>query len=163
MKRVAVYPGSFDPMTNGHMEILRRALSVFDEVIILVAVSPTKKSLFSLGERFAMIKEATKELPGVSVDMTEGLSINYAREHGAIALVRGLRAATDFEYEFKMAAGNRFVDPKIDMVFFMSAPAFTFLSSSTIKELFMHGTDISPLVPLAVAEALKKKLNEIKK
>ncbi len=95
MKRVAVYPGSFDPMTNGHMEILRRALSVFDEVIILVAVSPTKKSLFSLGERFAMIKEATKELPGVSVDMTEGLSINYAREHGAIALVRGLRAATD--------------------------------------------------------------------
>lgn len=157
MKRIAIYPGSFDPITNGHLDILHRALEVFDEVIVLVAIAAEKKTVFTLEERVQMIRQATADTPRVRVDSTEGLSVQYAKAHGAHTLVRGLRAVTDFEYEFKLSAGNNYVDPSIDMVFFMAKSLYNFLSSSTLKELYFTGVDISSLVPKSVIDALAKK------
>ena len=153
----AIYPGSFDPITNGHLDVLNRALKVFDEIIVLVAVNPNKKSKFTSQERIEMIKEATKGLKGVKVDSTEGLSVNYAKEHGATCLIRGLRAVTDFEYEFSLSATNEFIDSSIDMVFFMSHAETSFISSSSIDELYSKGIDISNLVPESVIKMYKKK------
>ena len=153
----AIYPGSFDPITNGHLDVLKRALKVFDEIIVLVAVNPNKKSKFTSNERMEMIKEATKDLKGVTVDSTEGLSVNYAKEHGATCLIRGLRAVTDFEYEFSLSATNEFIDSSIDMVFFMSHAETSFISSSSIDELYSKGIDISNLVPESVVKMYKKK------
>lgn len=155
--KVAIYPGTFDPLTNGHLDIIRRALRVFDKVIVLIAIHPSKKTRFSIEERFWMLQEATKDMPNVSVDYTNGLSIHYARQHGAVALVRGLRAMTDFEYEFQISAGNEFIDSDIDMVFFMSHKEINFISSSTIKELYDQGIDVSTLVPHSVIQAFVNK------
>lgn len=156
MKR-AIYPGSFDPITNGHLDVLKRALKVFDEVIVLVAVNPEKKTKFTEQERIEMIKEATKGLKGVKVDSTTGLSVEYAKAHGANCLIRGLRAVTDFEYEFSLSASNEFIDSSIDMVFFMSHAETSFISSSSIDELYRKGVDISKLVPESVIKMYKKK------
>jgi pantetheine-phosphate adenylyltransferase len=154
--RIAVYPGSFDPITNGHMDVLKRSLGVFDEVILLLAVNPAKKSNFTIEERLAMMKEATKKYPNVKVDFYSGLTVDYCRKVGAKHLIRGLRAVTDFEYEFQLAAANEFADPEIDMVFFMSRKEETFISSSTINQLRANGVDISPLVPPVVVDYYKK-------
>ena len=156
MKR-AIYPGSFDPITNGHLDVLARALKVFDEVIVLVAVNPNKASKFSADERVQMIKEATKDMKGVTVDSSTGLSVAYAKEHGASCLIRGLRAVTDFEYEFSLSASNEFIDSSIDMVFFMSHAETSFISSSSIDELYKKGVDISKLVPESVLKMYKRK------
>lgn len=156
MKR-AIYPGSFDPITNGHIDVLKRALKVFDEVIVLVAVNPEKKTKFTEQERITMIEEATKGLKGVKVDSTTGLSVEYAKKHGATCLIRGLRAVTDFEYEFSLSASNEFIDSSIDMVFFMSHAETSFISSSSIDELYRKGVDISKLVPESVIKMYKKK------
>ncbi len=156
MKR-AIYPGSFDPITNGHLDVLKRALNVFDEVIVLVAINPNKKSKFSAEERVEMIKDATKDLKGVKVDSSEGLSVEYAKKHGANCLVRGLRAVSDFEYEFSLSASNEFIDDSIDMVFFMSHNETNFISSSSIDQLYHNGVDISKLVPPSVVKMYKKK------
>jgi pantetheine-phosphate adenylyltransferase len=156
MKR-AIYPGSFDPITNGHLDVLSRALKVFDEVIVLVAINPNKKSKFTPEERVTMIKEATKDLKGVVVDSTEGLTVKYAKEHNATCLIRGLRAVTDFEYEFALSATNEFIDESIDMVFFMSHAETSFISSSSIDELHKKGIDISSLVPPSVVKMYKSK------
>jgi pantetheine-phosphate adenylyltransferase len=155
--RIAVYPGSFDPITNGHLDVLKRALGVFDEVILLLAVNPSKKSAFSVEERLEMMKEATKDMKGVQVDYYPGLTVDYCKKHQAKHLIRGLRAVTDFEYEFQLAAANEFADPNIDMVFFMSRKEETFISSSTINQLYANGVDISPLVPPVVVEYFKAK------
>ena len=155
--KVAVYPGSFDPITNGHLDILERSLKVFDKVIVLVADNPDKKYIFSSKERVDMIKEATKHLPNVEVDSTKGLTVAYAKKVGANCLIRGLRAVTDFEYEFKMSAANEYIDPSIDEVFFMSHAETSFISSSTVNELYRSGVDISNLVPASVIEAYKRK------
>lgn len=156
MKR-AVYPGSFNPITNGHLDVLKRALKVFDEVIVLVAINPNKASKFTIEERIQMIKEATEGLKGVKVDSTSGLSVTYAKEHGATCLIRGLRAVTDFEYEFSLSASNEFIDDSIDMIFFMSHAETSFISSSSIDELYRSGIDISSLVPQSVVEMYKRK------
>ena len=156
MKR-AIYPGSFDPITNGHLDVLARALKVFDEVIVLVAVNPNKASKFSADERVQMIKEAIKDMKGVTVDSSTGLSVAYAKEHGASCLIRGLRAVTDFEYEFSLSASNEFIDSSIDMVFFMSRAETSFISSSSIDELYTKGVDISKLVPVSVLKMYKSK------
>lgn len=156
MKR-AIYPGSFDPITNGHLDVLKRALKVFDEIIVLVAVNPNKQSKFSEQERIEMIIEATKDLEGVKVDSTDGLSVKYAKEHDAKCLVRGLRAVTDFEYEFALSASNEFIDESVDMVFFMSHAETSFISSSSIDELYKKGIDISKLVPPSVIKMYQKK------
>lgn len=152
----AIYPGSFDPITNGHLDILERASKVFDEIIVLVAVNPNKHFNFSIEERVEMIKEATKNMKGVKVDSSTGLTVKYAKEHGATHLIRGLRAVSDFEYEFQLASANEFVDNSIDMVFFMARGDKTFISSSAIIELANSGVDVSNLVPPSVYKRLKK-------
>jgi pantetheine-phosphate adenylyltransferase len=159
--KIAVYPGSFDPITNGHIDILKRALKVFDKVIVLVAINPKKSSHFTPLERLKMVKEVVEGLGNVEVDVTEGLTVEYAIEHNAKHLIRGLRAVTDFEYEFKLAAANEFANPDVDIVFFMSRNGSSFINSSSVLELYENGVDISPLVPKAVIKALNKK-DEIK-
>lgn len=153
----AIYPGSFDPITNGHLDILERALKVFDEVIVLVASNPNKKSRFSAEERVKMVSEAVKGFKGVSVDSTNELTVEYAKKHGATHLIRGLRAVTDFEYEFSLSATNEFIDNSIDMVFFMSHSETNFISSSSVDELYRNGVDISKLVPPSVMKMYKSK------
>lgn len=153
----AIYPGSFDPITNGHLDILKRALKVFDEVIVLVASNPNKKSRFSASERVKMVSEAVKGFKGVSVDSTNELTVEYAKKHGARHLIRGLRAVTDFEYEFSLSATNEFIDNSIDMVFFMSHSETNFISSSSVDELYRNGVDISKLVPPSVMKMYKSK------
>ena len=153
--KVAVYPGSFDPITNGHLHILNRACKVFDKVIVLVAYNPNKSSTFSSEERVEMIKEAVKDNPQVEVYADTGLTVEFAKRHGATHLIRGLRAVSDFEYEFQLASANEFVDPSIDMVFFMARGDKTFISSSAIMEMHQSGVDVSSLVPPSVLKGLK--------
>ncbi len=155
--RIAVYPGSFDPITNGHLDVLERSLSVFDKVIVLVAVNPEKKGRFTYQERVEMIKEAVKDYPNVEVDYYDGLTVEYAKKVGATHLIRGLRAVTDFEYEYQLAAANAMVDYSIDMVFFMSRGETSSLNSSTIIEFYKHGVDISKMVPPSVITMLDSK------
>lgn len=154
--KVAIYPGSFDPITYGHLDILNRALKIFDKVIILVAVNPNKNSRFSVEDRVAMIKESVEDNPNIEVDSTSGLTIDYAKKHGATHLIRGLRAVTDFEYEFQLASANDFIDSSIDSVFLMSKQEKSFINSSMIVELFEKGIDVSSLVPPAVIKRMKK-------
>lgn len=156
MKKIAIYPGSFDPMTIGHLDILKRSLSLFDEVIVLIAVNNRKKSRFSVEKRLEMIKEITKNMTNVKVDFTDGLTIDYARKVNAKHLIRGLRAVTDFEYEFQLAAANEFCDSNIDMIFFMGHNDTSFINSSTVMELFENGVDVSKLVPAPVLKYLKE-------
>ena len=152
--KVAVYPGSFDPITNGHLEILERALNIFDKVIVLVADNPNKKSRFSAKERVDMINEAVNN-ERVIVDSSNGLTVEYAKAHGASHLIRGLRAVTDFEYEFSLASANDFIDASIDTVFLMSKVEKSFINSSMIMELHQSGVDVSDLVPPSVIKRLK--------
>ena len=153
--KVALYPGSFDPITNGHMDVLKRAVSIFDKVIVLVAINPDKKGRFSIEDRVEMIKEAVSEFPNVEVDSYKGLTVRYAKEHGATHLIRGLRAVTDFEYEYQLASANALADNSVDMVFFMSRGETSNLTSSTIMELAKNGVDVSHLVPPSVLKRIK--------
>ena len=152
--KVAVYPGSFDPITNGHLEVLKRALNIFDKVIMLVAINDNKKARFSVEERVAMIKEAVDD-ERVEVDSYNGLTVEYAKKHNAQHLIRGLRAVTDFEYEFSLASANDFIDSSIDTVFLMSKAEKSFINSSMIMGLYESGVDISALVPPSVIKRLK--------
>ena len=153
--KIAIYPGSFDPITNGHLEILKRALNIFDKVIMLVAVNDAKKSRFSVEERVAMIKEAVEGDPRVTVDSYDGLTVEYAKSHNAQHFIRGLRAVTDCEYEFSLASANDFIDSSIDTVFLMSKAEKSFINSSMIMELYQSGVDVSSLVPASVIKRLK--------
>ena len=159
--RLAVYPGSFDPITNGHLDVLKRSLQVFDEVILLLAINPNKKAAFPLDERLRLMKEATKDLKGAKVDAYTGLTVDYCRRVGARHLIRGLRAVSDFEYEFGLAAANEYVASDIDMVFFMARKEENFISSSMINELASSHVDVSSLVPEAVNEALLMKYGPV--
>ncbi len=152
--KVAVYPGSFDPITNGHLEILKRALNIFDKVIMLVAVNPDKKTRFNVEDRVNMIKEAIHD-ERVVVDSYNGLTVDYAKKHGASHLIRGLRAVTDFEYEFSLASANDFIDSSVDTIFLMSKAEKSFINSSMIMELYQKGIDVSSLVPPSVIKRLK--------
>lgn len=153
--KIAVYPGSFDPITNGHLDIAERASKMFDILIILVACNPNKKSRFTPEERVEMIKEAINN-PNIEVDLYQGLTVKYAKEHGATHLIRGLRAVTDFEYEFQLASANEFIDDSIDSVFLMSRAEKSFINSSMIVELHNNGEDVSNLVPASVMKRLNK-------
>ena len=154
-ERIAIYPGSFDPITNGHLDVLKRALKAFDKVIILVAYNSSKKSRFSFEERVEMIREAVTKFPDVEVDSYDGLTVDYARKHNAKHLIRGLRAVTDFEYEFQLAVANQYADDEIDSVFFMSRGETANITSSMIMTLHSNGVDVSHLVPPAVMKHLK--------
>ena len=153
----AVYTGSFDPITNGHLNIINRASKLYDELIVLVAISPAKKPFFSIEEKVNMIKDSVKDLPNVKVDFYEGLVVDYASKNNVQVLVRGLRAVSDFEYEFQLAAANRFINNEIEMVFFMANSENNFISSSMIKEMALAGQDVSSLVPPMVTKYLKEK------
>jgi pantetheine-phosphate adenylyltransferase len=156
----AVLPGSYDPVTMGHLDIIGRASHVFDQVIVGVVNQPVRKSktLFSAEERVGFITDATAELGNVQVKPFDNLLVDFAREHGAKAIVKGLRAISDFEYEFEMNQLNRKMAPDIESIYLMAAPEFSFLSSSGIKELAMFGGDISGLVPDPVAARLQEEL-----
>jgi pantetheine-phosphate adenylyltransferase len=156
--RKAIYPGSFDPITNGHLDILDRSLSLFSEVTILVAGTGHKNPLFTLEERVDLIREVTVHRKGVKVDRWAGLIMDYAREHHISAVIRGLRAASDFEYEFMMASMNKQLNPDVETLFMMTAQNLYFVSSSMIKELFHYGGDISDYVPKGVVARLREKI-----
>lgn len=158
--KIAVYPGSFDPITNGHIDVLKRALRVFDHVIVLVAINPNKNTSFTVHERVEMIKEVFKDNPNVSVDSTDKLTVNYAKKHQAVAIIRGLRAMGDFEYEFQLSAANRYIDDQIEMVFFMASGELSFISSGAVKELYFGHENIQELVPEAVFRRFKNKYPE---
>jgi len=159
--RVAVCPGSYDPVTNGHVDIIERAARVFERVVVGVVNQPVRKSktLFTAEERKAFILQATDKLPNVEVDVFDTLLVDFARKHGARALVKGLRAISDFEYEFEMNQLNRKLDPEIESVYLMASPEYSFLSSSGIRELAIFGADIEDLVPNGVAQALHDRLS----
>ena len=153
----AVYAGSFDPITNGHIDILKRSLEVFDEVIMLVADNQDKKSRFSIQERVEMIRETIQGIEGASVDSYHGLTVEYANKVGAKHLIRGLRAVTDFDYEFTLMEANKYIDPSIESVFFMSNKDYSFISSSSIESMQKANVDISKLVPESVIKMYKKR------
>jgi len=156
--RKAIYPGSFDPITNGHLDILDRSLKLFSEVIIVVAGTGSKNPLFSPDERVELIKEVTLDREGVKVDRWNGLIMDYARQNQISAVIRGLRAASDFEYEFMMASMNKQLNPEVETIFMMTSQDLYFVSSTMIKELFHYGGDITPYVPQAAAAGLRKKI-----
>jgi len=156
--RRAIYPGSFDPITNGHLDILDRALALFPEVTIVVAGTGSKNPLFTPEERVELIREVTKDRKGVKVDRWPGLIMEYARQHQVSAVIRGLRAASDFEYEFMMASMNKVINPQVETVFMMTAQNLYFVSSSMIKELYRYGGDITHYVPPMVVDHLARKL-----
>ena len=159
MSRRAIYPGSFDPVTYGHIDLIKRAARVFDEVIVAVANNTQKKPLFDTKERLAMLKEATKEMKRIRVEAFDGLVINFARQNDARVLIRGLRMVSDFEYEFQMALTNRRLAEDIETVFLMPSEGHSFISSALIKEAVALGADVSSFVPEFVAKQLKKKLS----
>jgi pantetheine-phosphate adenylyltransferase len=156
--RRAVYPGSFDPITNGHLDILDRSLTLFSEIVSVVAGAGHKNPLFTPDERVDLIREVTANRKGVRVDRWPGLIMDYARTHQISAVIRGLRAASDFEYEFMMASMNKQLNPDVETLFMMTAQNLYFVSSTMIKELFHYGGDISPYVPEVVATRLKEKI-----
>ncbi len=155
---IALYPGSFDPATNGHVDIAKRAAKIFDELVIGVFDAPPKKLLFDTEERVQLFEEAMAGVPNVSVRTYKGLTIAYAKEISATAMVRGLRANSDFEYEFEMAMMNRNMDPSIEVVCMMTRIEYQFLSSSLLKEVCSLGGRIDNLVPKHVEKALREKL-----
>lgn len=157
MSKLAVVPGSFDPITNGHLDIITRAAKVFTEVHVVIMNNSAKTSLFTVEERTALIQAATKDLPNVTVETSDGLMIEYAKQVGAVAVVRGLRAVTDFEYEMQITSMNRVLDEGIETFFIMTKNQYSFLSSSIVKEVAKYGGNISELVPTAVEQALIKK------
>lgn len=155
--RIAVCPGTFDPVTYGHLDIVRRASNLFDHVFLSVLHNPEKVPLFTVEERVEMLVRETKDLGNVSVESFSGLAVDYAKRKGAIAIVRGLRAVTDFEFEFKLAAMNRNLDSSIETVFMMTSSEYSFISSSAIKEVASLGGNISKWVSPYVAERLIEK------
>lgn len=156
--RTAIYPGSFDPLTNGHLDVLERASKLFDRVIVAIARNETKHPLFTLEERLALMKPAIAPIKNARADIFEGLLVEYAVRQKARAIVRGLRAVSDFEFEFQMALMNRKLDESIETIFMMPKETYTFISSRIVKEIAGFGGDVSPFVPPHVGVALRKKL-----
>lgn len=154
--KIAIYPGSFDPITKGHLDILQTATEIFDKVIIAVARNSEKQGFLSVDERVRLIKESVKDLPNVEVDFFEGLTINYARKKGAKVLIRGLRAVSDFEYEMQLSQANSALANEIKTVFLTTKPKYNFISSSTIKEIYLNDGDVSKFVPEPVNDYLYK-------
>ncbi len=157
MKHIAVYPGTFDPVTNGHIDLVERSLRIFGEVIVAVAENPKKEPLFTLDERIAMIRAAIPNHENVSVEGFDGLLVDYIRKKKAVAIIRGLRAVSDFEYEMQMALMNRRLDSNIETVFLMPNVEYSFITSTIVKEAASYGGDITSLAPSVVVEKLRQK------
>ncbi|MDD2430622.1 MAG: pantetheine-phosphate adenylyltransferase [Firmicutes bacterium] len=158
--KIAVCPGSFDPLTNGHVDIINRAAMVFDKVIVAVLHNPNKKPLFTMEEREKMIKESLENLPNVEVESFSGLLVDYARQRGACAIVRGLRAVSDFEIELMQASVNRKLAPEVETIYMMTSNDFSFLSSSVVKEVASFNGDVTCMVPKVVAKKLAEKFGK---
>lgn len=156
-ERIAIYPGSFDPVTKGHIDILERASKMFDKVIIAVLKNSNKKSFLPIEDRVELIKDSIKEIKNAQVGFFEGLTVEYARKMGASFLIRGLRAVSDFEYEMQLSQANMSIAPDIGTVFLITKPKYNFISSGIVKELASFGEDVSKFVPNSVVEYLKNK------
>jgi len=157
MTRTAVYPGSFDPVTLGHLDVLERATLIFDRVIMAVIINPGKNGLFSIAERVELIRQSVNENPRVEVDTFDGLTVDFARRVGATAIVRGLRAVSDFENEFQMALMNRRLAPEIHTVFLMTSFSNVYVSSSLIKEVYRFGGSVEDVLPPPSARAMRRR------
>ena len=158
--RIGVYPGTFDPITNGHVDLIRRSLRLFDKVYVAVALNPQKHPLFDLAERVDMARTVTKELPHVEVEPFEGLLVQFVREHGAEAIIRGLRAVSDFEVELQVAFMNRNLDPNSETLFLMPSQEYIYLTSTIIREVARHGGNLTDLLHPEVARRLTAKFKD---
>ena len=158
--RTALCPGSFDPITKGHLDIILRASRLFDRVVVLVSVNPDKRTAFSVGERVELIRAVTGDLANVEVDAYQGLLVDYARQVRATASIRGLRAVSDFEYEFQMALANKKLDPQLETIFLNTNSKYMYLSSSLVKQIAAFGGDIDDFVPQAIIEPIKQRLSK---
>jgi pantetheine-phosphate adenylyltransferase len=158
--RTAIYPGSFDPLTNGHLDIVQRAAKLFDRVVVAVAKSESKSPLFTLKERMTLVAKAIGHLPSVEADAFDGLLVEYVERRGAQTVIRGLRAVSDFEFEFQLALMNRKLNERIETIFMMPKDTYTFLSSGIVKEIARLGGDVSAFVPQHVRTALARKFKQ---
>ena len=156
-KRIAVYAGTFDPVTNGHLDIIERSACMYDQVYVTIFTNPNKKTLLSLEERLDLLRLSTQHIDNVVVDASNELAVAYAKKVGAKVLVRGLRATMDFEYEYQLALANQYLDDDIETVFLMTKPTYSYISSSSVKEMASHHHSVEGLVPEVVEEALKRK------
>jgi pantetheine-phosphate adenylyltransferase len=157
MGKTAIYPGSFDPITNGHLDLIERGLKIFDEIIVAIAVNPVKKPLFTIEERVELIREVLEDHPRVRIDHFTGLLVDYVRQQDTNVILRGLRAVSDFDYEFQLALMNRRLAPEIETVFLMTSLKWVFLSSSILKEAVSLGGMVEDIVPLVVFQRLRDK------
>lgn len=156
----AVYAGTFDPVTNGHLDIIERASRMYEHLYVTIFDNPAKQTMFDLQERLFLLKAVTEKFDNVTVDYSSALAVEYAKELGASILVRGLRATMDFEYELQLAFSNQYLDDSVDMVFLMTRPNHSYISSSSVKEIASHHHSVEGLVPDVVEKALKTKINE---
>lgn len=156
MSNIAVYPGSFDPITLGHLDIIERAAKIFDKVIVAVLINTEKKGFFEISERIEMIKEVTSHIPNVEVRAFSGLLVNFLKEVEAKVIIKGLRVVSDFDYELQMANANRAMEPSIETLLMMTSPRFSFLSSTLIKQIMHFGGDLTGFVPEEIVHRLKK-------
>ena len=159
--RIAVYPGSFDPLTNGHLDVVHRAARIFDKVVVAVAKNDAKQALFTMEERRHLVAEAVADLPNVEADQFDGLLVDYVANQGASVIVRGLRAISDFEFEFQLALMNRKLNEQVETVFLMPKDIYSFLSSRMVKEIARLGGDVRSFVPPVFEAALAKKLKRV--
>lgn len=159
--RIAIYPGTFDPLTNGHLDLVKRGVRIFDEVIIAVAPNPKKQPLFTLDERLRLIRDSIMDIKNVRVEAFNGLLVDYVESRKAVAIIRGLRAVSDFEYELQIALMNRRLNPKVETVFMMPSEEYSFLTSSLVKEVSSFGGSVKGLVPEVVESALQEKFKII--
>ncbi|MDD9180608.1 MULTISPECIES: pantetheine-phosphate adenylyltransferase [Aliivibrio] len=158
MTKLTLYPGTFDPITNGHLDLIKRSAAMFDHIIVAVAASPSKKTLFTLDERVQLVQDVTQDLPNVSVEGFSGLMVDFAKEKEANLLVRGLRTTMDFEYEFGLTSMYRKLMPELESVFLTPSEEYAFLSSTIVREVALHGGSVEAFVPSAVNQALKDKV-----
>ena len=159
--RTVIYPGSFDPITNGHLDLIQRATKLFDQVIVAVAKNESKAPLFTLSERLELVAQSIQHLPNVSADSFDGLLVDYVEQRSGQAVIRGLRAVSDFEFEFQLALMNRKLNERVETIFMMPKDTYTFLSSRIVKEIARLGGDVSAFLPSQVREALVKKLKKV--
>ncbi|HHU80241.1 MAG: pantetheine-phosphate adenylyltransferase [Bacilli bacterium] len=155
--RIGIYPGTFDPITNGHLDIIKRGRQLFDKLYVVIPINPNKKTFFTLDERIDLLKEVLKDFNNVEVTSTDQLTVDFARKVGATVMLRGLRMVSDFEYELQLATLNRTLKPDLETIFIMASHEFSFLSSGSVKEIAAFGGSFEQFVPLPVAVALKKK------
>lgn len=160
--KIAIYPGSFDPLTFGHLDIIERACEIFDKVIVSVFINPNKKGLFTLEERIEILRKILGKRKGIEIDCFEGLLTDYIKRKNIKIVIRGLRAVSDLEYEFQYAAANRTLDPEIETIFFMPKLRYSYLSSSVVREIARFGGDVSKMVPPFVEKKIKEKISGLK-